>query len=137
MEKSTELETALQKQFKQLETDFRKLLFEKNLKVVLRSGAWINNNGIGIGWLSCSSGDPQKESLELTVDFKFNKKNTLLNYDIYWSDGSCVEELDNFEVSSNDDVVKLIGEIKECIDKIREVGLSHYLVHVIENLEKL
>jgi hypothetical protein len=137
MQKYSKLETAVKARFKQLETEFYKKLVENELQVILRSGAWVNNNGIGVGWLSCSYGNPSKESLELTADIKIDKENTFLDFGIYWTDGGFVEELGCFDVGSSDNFEKLIGEIEKSMDKIHEVGLSRYYLHLIENIDKI
>lgn len=137
MNQYPELETALQNQFQRLGNEFSKLLDENKIKINLTYGAWVNENGVGVGWLSCLKDDPSKEALELTVDFHVNNIETIMNCGIYWTDGRFVEDFGDFDIGSSNDIVGMIDKIIKTVNKIEDVILSRYLFRLIENLHHL
>ena len=131
------LKLSLLEQFSVLEDEFRKILLEKNIQVVLCSGAWVNENGVGAGWLSCSSGDAKKEVLELTGDFQLDERNTLFDCGIYCSDGRFVEDFGSLDIGSINDIDALIDNIKTKLIEISRNGLPRYLICLVENLDNI
>ena len=71
----------------------------KGYKVI--SKALINANECCVAYLSCIR-NPQDESIDLIIDISFKKNTVFLDTDIYWSDGSFIEDLGSIEIPFED-----------------------------------
>lgn len=59
----------------------------------ITSEAWVNDNGIGLGAISCLR-EPSEEAIELTIDIQRKERQILCWMGIYWSDGRVVQDID-------------------------------------------
>lgn len=91
-----QLEQVLLKHVAWFSSELATFIVETNLKGKLRSHCWSNELGVIVGYVSYSPhNDPQEESIELCLTPSFNSERQKIDLfiDIYWSDGSAIQDL--------------------------------------------
>lgn len=93
----------------------------EGFKIISR--ALINKNDVCTAYLSCVR-NPQEESIDLTIDVSFKSNAVILDADIYWSDGSYIEDLRSSEIPFNSH--DTINALDEFFEQMIEKDLKKY-----------
>ena len=114
---------------------------EKNLTGKLSHGCWSNKNGVLTGWVSYL---PHNEQAEDSIDLIFSLSGAVKNgkghFDIgiYWTDGSAIQAISEFDDIELENIVTQIDSIIErskmdlVIEMIKEISTErppHYGVN--------
>lgn len=97
-------------------SQLRLFVLEKNFTGKLSNGCWSNKNGILTGWVSYLPHNEQAEdSIDLIFALSGEVKNGKGNFDIgiYWTDGSAIQPISEFDNIDFENIVKQIDSIIE------------------------
>ncbi len=96
----------------------------------ISSGAWINKNGVGIGYLSCLR-HPNDDSIDLTIDLVSKERTLKSSGGIYWSNGRLVKHIADVELVGND-INKLLPLLELFIEKVGQEALEPLVDFLLE-----
>lgn len=92
------------------------------------SEVWINNNGIGLGALSCLR-SPIDEAIELTIDLKQTEKAISVEIGVYWSNGTVLQEISSLQIQGDNLGNQLLSFLernrKEVIETLGECLMTN------------
>lgn len=112
----TELEQVVLRYTSWILSQLKTFALEKNLTGKLSDGCWSNKNGVLTGWVSYL---PHNEQAEDSIDLVFTLsgvvKNGTGNFDIgiYWTDGSAIQPISEFDNIDFENIVTQIDSIIE------------------------
>jgi hypothetical protein len=100
----------------------------------INSNATINKNDVCSAYLTCFR-NQQDESIDLTIDVVFRPKKVILDADIYWSNGSFIEDLGIVEIPLNDSR-DTKSALEEFFDQLIKNGLKKYSDFILQQKDE-
>ena len=100
-------------------SELKPFVIEKNLTGKLSNGCWSNENGVLTGWVSYLLHNEQAED---SIDLIFSLSGLVINgrgnFDIgiYWTDGSAIQPISEFD---NIDFENIVTQIDSIIEQSR------------------
>lgn len=119
----------MQEFIKTLVFDFLSIPGINQLGYEVTSESWINQNGIGLGEVSCLS-RPADDAIELTIDIKVKENLLIIDMGVYWSNGVAIKEISNIQIDGKEVSNKFASFLEahrdEAIKTLRDALIEHH-----------
>jgi hypothetical protein len=125
---------ALEKRMNSLKIQLEATPRIKGAGYSISSGAWINKNGVGIGYISCLQ-HPGEDTIDLTIDFVYKENILRGSAGIYWSNGRLVKNIADVELVG-DEINKLLPTVELFIENVGQEALGVLADFLIEQKDE-